>query len=374
MIKVKKDSNKKNKVLTKNTSPLFINITSPEQKIPNFQQINIFISYIKEVSILGAINIKPKKIKKNTKKKTTKKKSIIKKQILLNRILNQRKQSAVYLSSFFKSKLIKINLIKENLIMNLMSYRCEEAIKLQSFYRMRKVRKHFVEMLFKSSFVFYYSLNSKILLNIIDKFNFFDSFEVFVNIYENSNKNKNKNINQIKCKIKMKYCPYLNLYYFCIGTQKRILRPVYKVKFSYNDKLITDTRYPIELNENGGSFNLITKEMFLSRIKKSNYFIYKNKDECQKKLKRSNSDDSIVSNPSIIMEQIANGDTINYCFAKIQNNTSNKNNCKNIKTKSILKAGNKKDKKCDSFDGIKKVSFNKIIIMDSLNYKTCQNY
>ena len=369
MIKVEKDSNAKKEMLTKNSSPLLIKVASPEQKITNFQEINIFISYNKEVSILGTINIHPKKIKKNPKKKTTKKNSLIKKQILLERIINQRKQSAIYLSSFFKGKLIKINLIKENIIMNIMSYRCEAAIKIQSFYRMRKVHNHFDVMFFKSSFIFYYSLNSKILLNTIDKFNFFENFEVFVYIYENLNTNKNKNNNQIKCKIKMKYCPYLNLYYFGISTQKRIIRPIYTVKFSYNDKLITDTRYPIELNENGDSFNLITKEMFVSRIKKSNYFIYKNKDDTQKKFKRSNSDDSIVSNTSLIMEQISNGDTINYFFSKIPMNAVNKINNKNVKKKSIIKKGNKKEKKWDSFDCVKKVSFNKVIIMDSLDKK-----
>lgn len=366
MLAINQDSINYNNNTSILTSPIFLNIKSPEpQIISNFQQINIFISLNKQMPILETISIQPKKLKiKKKKKKIIKKSLITKKQIIINKIIKERKINAIYISSFIKSKLNKIKKIKENLILYIISLRYENAVKIQSYFRMSKVRKHFIEMFFNSSFIFYYSLNTKILVNVINKFNYFNNFEVFVNIYENS-----KNNNQIKRNIKMKYCPYLKLFYFNVGTQQRIIRPIYKIKFSYNEKLIIDTRYPIELNENGDSFNLLYKDMFVSRIKKPRHFIYKYNEECQKKLRKINSDDSLLSNASIIMEQIYNNEIINSC-SKIINFKNGSN--RNVNKKSILKKENNNSKKSDLLkfsENNKKVSFNKIIIIDNINKK-----
>lgn len=303
----------------------------------DFKRINIHLAYKKNYPIQVLYKFK-KKLSTQKKSKSVNSEINNKKKLVIKAFILQRKEKAKYISNYLRKKFDEIYLAQEKLINRIIKARNDSAIKIQSYIRMRIVRKHFKDMLFSSSFVFFYTLNENLLNNLIDNFNFLDNFVLFAHIYHND---------KYKYRIEMKYSPYLCCYYFCLSNQTRMIHPLYKVRFSYNNNFVIDTRYPLELDGKGKSFNIITRNMFYKRIKRPNFFVQINSDEIPKLIKKSNSDDSIITNtPSSITEEIT---------------PQKRPSILKIKNTTLLDSSNKLIKRQNTYDRTKKVSFNKIV-------------
>ena len=260
--------------------------------------------------------------------------------LLLTQILHQRKAAAIYISSFLKSKVDKIKVIKKSLIIHLIKMRKKSCVKIQSTFRMFLVFSHFKKIFSESKFIFFYDFNA----------NLFHQF-----------KNNNPYMqNQLKIKIfiskgeqyfrTFSYSKYLNLYYIKIKPKIGVIKKRFKVNFYINDTCIVDPRYHVEAHSNGEYYNIITNRDIFRKVKKENEFFKKciyHKAEI--KMRRSNSQDSSLSNTSNIMEQIFNCDT------KVEKRYSS-DMAYMEEMKPILKKRNKNEKNSTE---IRRVSFNK---------------
>lgn len=308
---------------------------------PSTYRLHIYVSsHNKSQIFLYEKSITPKLKLTNKKSTNFVMQSQLNRSLLLTQILHQRKAAAVFISSFLKSKLDKIRLMKKSLIIHLMQMRKKSCVKIQSTFRMFIIYNHFKKIFTESKFIFFYDFNANL-------FHQFQSSNPYMT-------------NQLKIKLfiskgeqyfkTFSYSKYLNLYYIKIKPKIGVIKKRFKVNFYIHETCIVDPRYHVEAHSNGEYYNIITNKDIFRKIKKDNEFIRKYVNHrTEAKIRRSNSQDSSLSNTSNIMDQIFNCDT------KVEKRYSS-DMAYMEEMKPILKKRNKNSKNSSE---IRRVSFNK---------------
>ena len=261
--------------------------------------------------------------------------SQLNKSLLLSHILHQRKSAAVFISSFLKSKLNKIRFMRKSLTIHLIQMRKKSCVKIQSTFRMFIVYNHFKKIFTESKFIFFYDFNSNLFTQFYNN-NPYMSNQLKIKIYYSKGEQYYKTFS---------YSRYLNLYYIKIKPKIGVIKKKFKVNFFINETCIVDPRYQVEAHSNGEYYNIITNKDIFRKVKKGNEFIHK----AEIKMRRSNSQDSSLSNTSNIMDQIFNCDT------KVEKRYySDMGNIDEMKP--ILK---KRNRNSTNSSEIRRVSFNK---------------
>ena len=311
-------------------------IHNPIDVAPSTYRLHIFISsYNKSQLFLYEKTITPKLKRNNKNSKFYKMQSQLNKSLLLSQIIHQRKAAAVFISSFLKSKLNKIRLMRKSLIIHLIQMRKKSCVKIQSTFRMFIVYNHFKKIFTESKFIFFYDFNSNLFAQFQNN-NPYTPNQLKIKIYFSKGEQYSKTFS---------YSKYLNLYYIKIKPKIGVIKKKFKVNFFINKTCIVDPRYHVEAHSNGEYYNIITNKDIFRKTKKGNELIRK----AEIKMRRSNSQDSSLSNTSNIMDQIFNCDT------KVEKKYHSDMACMD-EMKPILK---KRNRNVKNLSEIRRVSFNK---------------
>lgn len=304
--------------------------------------------------------------------------SIDKYSALIREIIRQRKISCDIITKNFRVFSNKIKAKKQALIENINKIAIQKSIKIQSYYKMYKVKKEIYKIRKSLEITFFYYYNSfKQSNNALDDRNNLISL---LHVNQNNklrNNNKlyitNKHINKITPHIKLRvhrekskdieidfnYSHTLDCYYILFKKSGPMKRK-YKVNFIVDGNTIIDPRFEVDNDSSGNFYNIIESSMLKrkktvaspTKSKRHNVMsgFWKNIFEiksCEKNQNRTCSSVSDLSDQAACIEKLLN---------KINHGFEFKDERSAITPKSILKINKFSSQNCKKV--IKRVSFN----------------